>query len=245
MKGRSHSVAVVAKRWYELQQMKQSGKNIIDEKDLGSCERWQMPIVQGPLDGHSMDPGRLKPMTAAGLQQLQQQAYDESYARGHKEGLAQGLAEGRTRAQAEASQKSALLNGLLEMFAQPLQQLDEEMEANLVELATLIARHLVRRELKTDPGEVIAVVREAMASLPIASRNPTLHINPEDEALIREALGLGEEERSWKLHADPLVTRGGCLIETETSFIDATVEARLSAIIARMLGGERESDSDG
>jgi len=225
--------------------MKQSGKNIIDEKDLENCERWQMPIVQGPLDGRSPDPGRLKPMTAAGLQQLQQQAYDESYARGHKEGLAQGLAEGRAQAQAEVGDKSALLNGLLELLAEPLQQLDDEMETSIVDLATLIARHLVRRELKLDPGEVIAVVREAMANLPIASRHPTLHINPEDEPLIRDALGLGDEEPSWKLHADPLVSRGGCLIETDTSFIDATVEARLSAIITRMLGGERESDSNG
>ena len=38
--------------------------------------------------------------------------------------------------------------------------------------------------------------------------------------------------------------RGGCLIETATSFIDATVEARLNATIAQCFGSLRENDQN-
>jgi flagellar assembly protein FliH len=44
--------------------------------------------------------------------------------------------------------------------------------------------------------------------------------------------------------ADPLQTRGGCRVLTDTSQIDASVEARLNAVIAHVLGGERSSDGE-
>ncbi|MGZ5576522.1 MAG: FliH/SctL family protein, partial [Methylobacter sp.] len=42
---------------------------------------------------------------------------------------------------------------------------------------------------------------------------------------------------------DPLITRGGCEVDTDISHVNATVEHRLAAVIATLLGGERESDS--
>jgi len=41
---------------------------------------------------------------------------------------------------------------------------------------------------------------------------------------------------------DPALTPGGCNIETEHSRIDATVESRLAAVIAQVMGGERSAD---
>ncbi|MDD2760058.1 MAG: FliH/SctL family protein [Methylomonas sp.] len=41
---------------------------------------------------------------------------------------------------------------------------------------------------------------------------------------------------------NPLITRGGCTVETEVSTVDATLEKRLSEVIALMLGDERQQD---
>ncbi|NNE64717.1 MAG: flagellar assembly protein FliH, partial [Gammaproteobacteria bacterium] len=51
-----------------------------------------------------------------------------------------------------------------------------------------------------------------------------------------------DEEQSWKLVEDPIITRGGCEIKTETSVINATLENRLSELAAAVLGGERARD---
>jgi len=51
------------------------------------------------------------------------------------------------------------------------------------------------------------------------------------------------EELRWRIVEEPTLTRGGCRVESEDSRIDATVEARLGALIARALGGEREEDA--
>jgi flagellar assembly protein FliH len=110
-----------------------------------------------------------------------------------------------------------------------------------------VAKHLVRRELRTDPGQVVAAVRQAVSILPINTRNIRVYLHPEDAALVKQSLSVTEEtgeEQRWKIVEDPALTRGGCNVESELSRIDATVETRLAALIAQALGGERESDNE-
>ena len=88
-------------------------------------------------------------------------------------------------------------------------------------------------------------VRDTMQHLPVAARNPRIRMHPDDIEIVESALVIGEESRSWRLQPDPLITRGSCVVETDASRIDASVESRLSAIISKMFGGEREGDRAG
>lgn len=198
--------------------------------------RYEFPEVEGRLVG-DFEGGAAMP-TARQLETLHRQAWSEGYSTGEAEGYAAGIA----RADALLGDRAARLDGILREFTAPLASLDQELIESVADLAVLIARHLVRRELRTEPGEIVGVVRETMRHLPLATRGTTLRLNPEDVELVRSALGLGDETQSWRTEPDPLVTRGGCIIESESSRIDATVESRLAAIASRMFGGERGSD---
>lgn len=222
--------------------MNDSRKRIITEAEAAGCRRWELPAVDGPLLAAFGADENVRPPTAEVLAGIHRQAYQEGFELGHKEGRQAGYRQGHEAGLAEFTARGAELEKIFNTLAAPLEDLDEDVERSLVDLATLIARHLVRRELKTNPGEVVAVVREAVARLPVASRNPRIYLHPEDVELVRGALSIDEAGDSWRIEPDPLVTRGGCRVETDTSAIDASVEARLSAIIAKMLGGERESD---
>jgi flagellar assembly protein FliH len=79
--------------------------------------------------------------------------------------------------------------------------------------------------------------------LPVAARNVRLALHPEDAALIREALSVGDDNQHIQLIEDPVQSRGGCKVLTDTSQIDASVESRLNAIIANVLGGLRSTDA--
>ena len=57
-----------------------------------------------------------------------------------------------------------------------------------MQLAVTIARQLVRRELRIDPAQVIAIIRETVALLPAAARDVRVHLHPEDAAVVREKL---------------------------------------------------------
>ncbi len=199
------------------------------------CNAWVLPDVSDPrssnVSGRGPGNGLL---TAKQLEAIQKQAYEEGFAQGHKD----GVDAGQTQMQAHARR----LDQLMTTLATPFAELDQRVEQELVALAMAVARQLVRREIKIDPGQIVAVVREALGALPIATQNVRLHLHPEDAVLVRAALSLTEGEHAWRIIEDGLQNRGGCQLVTDTSRIDAGVETRLAAIIATVLGGERGDD---
>lgn len=202
---------------------------IIRANDLKDCEAWHVPEVGAGEESQG-------PVTARQLEEIQEQA--------HREGFEQGLGEGREAGTREFSVHIQRLEQLVAALERPFEELDESVEQQLAQLSMLVARQLVRRELKTEPEQVIGVVRDALAALPLAARNVRLSLHPEDAALVSKALSLQQGEASIQVIEDPVQVRGGCRVLTESSQIDATVESRLNAIIASTLGGLRSSDDD-
>ncbi len=160
--------------------------------------------------------------------------------RAEKEGYRQGVEQ--------AQQEMKLLQQrwleLINFFEHPLRGLNEEVELQLTQLAITLAQQLVRRELKAEPGEIIGLIRDSVKLLPANSRNLSVVLHPDDAKLVRTALSIdtSDEESSWKLVEDPMMSRGGCEIKAPPSSINATLESRLSALAASVLGGEREQD---
>ncbi|HXA36194.1 MAG TPA: flagellar assembly protein FliH [Steroidobacteraceae bacterium] len=175
-----------------------------------------------------------KMATVGGLADLQAEA--------HKEAFEQGLAEGREAGRAEVRAQVERLAGMFYDLAKPFEVLDSEVEHELLILAMALARQIVRRELKTDPTQIIGIIREAIAALPVAARDVRVHLHPEDAAVVRQYLAPTENERAWMIVEDPVMARGGCQINTTTSRIDARLETRLGAMLSEMLGGERQTD---
>ncbi len=203
-----------------------------------------------------------KILTVEEIEAVQQQAYDEAFAQGRQDGFASGKKEGFEVGQKEGLEagkkqgaeqgyqenlhilqdKCQQFNALMEALENPFRQLDEQMEQELVTLAVGIARQLLRREIKIDPGQVVAVVKEAVKILPLASQKISLTLHPEDAELVRAALVLDEMSPPWGIREDPIMTRGGCIVESGASHVDASVEKRLAAIVASIMGGERKGD---
>ena len=204
--------------------------------------QWQPPHVrkrgQGPLDE---SPGLL---TAAQLDEIRRAAQAEGFEQGRKEGLAYGHREGLEGGRTEIRAKVERLDEILQVLDKPFEQLDQQVENEIVTLVISMVRQLIRREVKLDPGQIVGVVREALGILPISSRNIRVVLHPEDAELVREAYVLGEHDQKWQIIEDPVIQRGGCRIHTDTSQIDATLDSRLSSLIAPLLAGERLQDSE-
>lgn len=185
-------------------------------------------IVAGREAGHAAG-------HAAGLED----GHREGLTAGHGEGLVLGHREGMAAAAGELEARRQLLDAGLAELSAPLAALEPALEQELLALVVAIARQLVRRELKTSPGEIVATIRATVPLLPLAERRVALHVHPDDATLLREHGALAE---GWQLVEDAALSRGGCRLEAGHSRIDATVETRLNAAIAALLGGEREED---
>lgn len=202
--------------------------NLLSSDDDSEVRPWKLPDVDISGGVHG-------PLTAGQIEKLQKQAYEEGFERGRQDGLKAG--------EQEAAKQLEYISSIIELFNNPLKELDENVVQQLIDLTTIIAGQVIRRELRADPGQIIAVVRECIKNLPIASRKISIFLHPDDAMLVRGAFSIDENvDQSWQIIDDPVLTRGGCRIEAENSKIDATVEQQLNRVIANLLGGEREQD---
>jgi len=202
---------------------------VLLSNDLTAYERWELPLVSGNVV--SATP------TAEELVSIQKEAYNEGFELGRKEGL--------QHKKQEIEDYITSLRSIIQLMSEPLKDLDNEVVSQMAQLSITVAKQVVRRELHTDEGEIVGIVREAMSALPVSTRKIILNIHPDDSELIRNAFSLGEDdsdELRWKITEDPMISRGGCKISSENSTIDATVESRLNRTINTLLGSERESD---
>jgi flagellar assembly protein FliH len=191
-----------------------------------TVQRWALPEVDGPIIGRRMTDAEVRAVER------------ENHARGYEEGLAAARAEVNARlAQLDARIKR--LDSILSLLARPLEQLDSEVEKQLTLLALTVGKQLVRRELRTDPAQVIGVIRETVGRLPAAARDIRVHLHPEDAAAVREHLATPSSDRAWSIVEDPALTRGGCVVRTDTSQIDARLESRVNALVSAAFGDER------
>jgi len=71
-----------------------------------------------------------------------------------------------------------------------------------------------------------------------------LALHPEDALLVRDTLIAGDSASNIQIIDDPVQVRGGCRVITDTSQIDASIETRLNAVIAHVLGGQRRGDGE-
>jgi flagellar assembly protein FliH len=198
----------------------------VNKKLVTGVSLWAAPDMGSPTAQQKM-------ATVGGLADLQAEAY--------KEAFAQGLAEGREAARAEVKAQVDRLAGMFYDLAKPFEALDVEVERELLTLAMALARQIVRRELKTDPTQIIGIIREAIAKLPVAAREVRVHLHPEDAAVVKQHLAPTENERAWAIVEDPVMARGGCQVTSATSRIDARLETRLGGILSELLGNERQT----
>ncbi len=215
--------------------------DVLSAEELADAiERWEAPRMASvsDVDGAS---GMLDVKT---IEALQQQAQEEGYKAGFEEGHKAGFEAGQQAGQKDIRQQLAYLQQILGMLEQPLADLDQQIEQDLVNLAITMTRQLVRREIRQQPEHVIGAMRAALQALPVSDRKLKIYVHPDDLALIQKGLSLDGEDNSRQWIEDPLLTRGGVRLETADTTVDATVEARLNSVISKLLGEERGDGVD-
>lgn len=162
-------------------------------------------------------------------QHIERQAYEEGFRQGQKDGQEIG--------QRGLEEVILRFEKMLASLVQEKEVLYCRWERDLVELALLIGRKIVGRELRMQPEAIRDLVELGFRRLSDAEQLK-LRVHPQDFELLSQY-----SRKSWapavELVPDHTITPGGFRLETERGDLDGTLETRwekVSQAVSRALG---------
>lgn len=194
-------------------------------------------------------PAHLSPQVQARLDDGFQQGMNRGYREGHESGLRDGLEQGRQqgielgrregteRALEEIRARFQSMAAPLDAMLANLQHLQEDYQAALrkevVELVAKVARQVIRCELALQPGQLLSLVDETLATMPRAADAPIeVYLNEGDLQRILEI----DHSRAaqWNLRPDPRLEPGECRVRAGNHEADAGCRQRLAACMTQV-----------
>jgi flagellar assembly protein FliH len=215
---------------------------------MSECIRWKM---------QSLEPIKTEPPimctkeSAEAIKEVQQQGYTEGHAKGYTEGHAKGYSEGMATGYEqghrqgfdigcrEGEEASARMLEITENFSQELQRADEQIAQDLLDLALDIAKAMLKTSLPVRRDLLLGLVSEFIRESYGEQSSVQLHLNPADVDLVKGETSKPLADLDWQIVANDKIERGGCLVETKTTQIDASLPTRWRRI-ALALGRESE-----
>jgi len=161
----------------------------------------------------------------------------EAFAKGYEQGERAGLEAGGKRAEAMLRRVAQTLEDLATLR----ESLIRQTERQVVQLALVIARRIVQREVSLDEEFIAALTHVALDRLGHRA-GATVRLHPEDYTVVMA--GRGEtwngSEGPVTVVPDVSVSRGGCVVESELGFIDASLDAQFQEMARAVLGDTDE-----
>ncbi len=162
----------------------------------------------------------------------------EAFAKGYEQGERAGAEAGLKRADAMLRRLAQTIEELADVRRSMIRQTERQM----VELALAIARRIVRREVALDSELTVAMARVALERLG-DSTSVTIRLNPDDyetTAGRREALLPGSHVT---VVPDTAVSRGGCLVQSDFGYVDASIDAQFQELARALLVEEGQEQA--
>jgi flagellar assembly protein FliH len=181
---------------------------------------------------------------------IRQAGYSEGYAAGFSKGYEQGVLEGQQKLDeyvATTGAKVAESFGQLFVSASnQMEALEQSIAAGVLEMASSLARQILRQELSVNPNVLQPVIKEALSALVQENRPAVVRLNPVDADVFSDTIRDSFPGFSLSILPDTKVTHGGCLVECAGTVVDGTVENRWQRALSSIgLQSEWEGEHDG
>lgn len=164
-----------------------------------------------------------------------------------RDAFAKGYAQGE-RAGAEAAGTRA--DGMLRRLAQTVEELAglrseiiRRSERQTIQLVLAIAERIIQREISLDRTLLLGMARAALDRLGEYGA-ATIRLHPDDF----KAIGAKStpDEGPIRVVADAVVTRGGCLVQSDFGFMDVSPESQFRELARTLLADSHPAaDAEG
>ncbi|MBI2377907.1 MAG: type III secretion system stator protein SctL [Deltaproteobacteria bacterium] len=183
--------------------------------------RWEKPIIDKEVVSAKQEASRIVREAEMQRQQLIEEA-EQTADEIRENAFQQGLEEG----------KAQLTDEILRARAH-YEKLKTEVEPAYIGLVRGCVEKILGQELHLHPDAVIGIVRNVLRDA-AQQREIVVRVNPADQDTLKKHKGklidVLARAGNVELRADPGVSRGGCIVNTELGTIDATLERQLAVI---------------
>lgn len=177
----------------------------------------------------------------AELERERQQTLDAAY----QQGIEKGKAEGLRAYEAKSLELVAGINALGQEKKRVLNQAKRE----ILNLSTQIAEQILKSEISFNQAVSLNIVSEALGKI-TDKDHVTIRVAQADfeyinlnKDYLKEHIG---DIKNLQIIEDQHASQGGCMIETDLGYIDATIETKVAAIkqaIFAVLEDEEHGDT--
>ena len=187
-----------------------------DENNGFKIESFQVQeIAQDPLQEESFQEK---------MARIEKEAYEKGFEQGQKDGLALE----KKHMEEKAKKLESIFSGLNNLKA----DIYHETESELLKLSVLIAKKIIRQEIKTEKGIIKNTIGAAMKSL-VDKQHIQILLNPDDSEEARNLLpefAAMTKGGQFQLVEDNSLEPGGCILETGFGKINVTIEDQLTEL---------------
>jgi flagellar assembly protein FliH len=209
----------------------------IPREEIDGVAAWHFSAMDGSDDmptAAMADGTASEGVTSEVLQEERQQAYAEGFQRGHEAGGQEVRDALEATVRKTAEETAVRMTQLLHNTRDHLKKSENQISRHILELACDLARQVVRQEIKGDPAHLKPVITEALSQLVDDGQPATVRMNPGDLAMMKGALLENMGNHPAEFVADATISPGGCLIESTTMTVDATIEKRWSRAVGNL-----------
>ena len=209
----------------------------IPREEIDGVAAWHFSAVDGSDDlpkATPVDGAASEGVTSEVLQEARQQSYAEGFARGRDAGGQEVRDALEATVRKTAEETAVRMAQLLHNTRDHLKKSEAKISRQILELACDLARQVVRQELKSDAEHMKPVIAEALDQLVDDGQPATVRMNPGDLALMQGALQENMGNHPVEFVADAAISPGGCLIESPSMRVDATIEKRWTRAVGNL-----------
>lgn len=198
---------------------------------------YQRDVLEAPPeDEDQSSPEQEQATVEEQRQAILAQARQEAEAKvreAYEEGLRRGADAAREAFAEEVGQAGEVLGKVAGELREARQAFLRQLEPQVLEMVRAICRRILKREARTDPDLVRNVTRTAIAAL-LDREQVLVRVNPSDLEVLREYKPALLEELDGvakiDVMADETVETGGCIVDSQTLYLDAQLKAQLDRL---------------
>lgn len=207
----------------------------VPREEIDGVSAWRFSAVDGSEDllplGHE---GDVPVIDEAAVRKAAEEAYAQGFAKGHQAGGQEVREALEALVRKTAEETAVRMSQLLHNTRDHLKRSEDQISQHILALACDLARQVVRQELRSNTDHLRPVIAEALTQLVDDGLPATVRMNPTDLALMQGALMENMGKAPPAFVADPSISPGGCLVESASTTVDATIEKRWARAVGNL-----------